>query len=843
MPVMAYVRSAGSSGIPQIIGLLNGCDLRADFTWKHLLAKLLGVTMAVSSGLAVGPEGPMIFIGAAAGFAISKLPQQPWVWRIVGRPPATVGTDVYLRDYVSIGAGCGIAAAFRAPIAGTLFIVEEAASHFDRVTIAKIFFGGLAALQVIIINNGAGSILEYAVTTGPGCSELPGWSVGVFIIIGIACGLAGALFNHINAHVTVYRTRKMNPTMPLRRLMDLMILCIVTGSVWVLLPAIFGSTEVNTQKFFERSDGCVKPAWKLQIIQGSQVYTRDKADVTTRTNQNSNKAASPSWLGDGSDGGFLQKGADRVEVFQRRLSSVSASEGKESFEAYIPRPCFYGVQFNPELCKEAWGLADKNSWYAQSCTTKLVADTEIASRADKTSYCCAFDSISELQAGNFMLPANATCPLHLGESMPSLQKKREDSLLTEDSGRQTYNPMAAMTLIPFKETCQNLFSRGVPYAVPLDVMLVFFVVWFLAAALTAGSAIPSGLLMPQMLCGALVGRIISVLLIDFQAGAGLFSSTSSESSIWSPAYQPFFHYSGGPLTGDAPFASHGFFDPGVGAVVGAAAFLGGSGRITLFTTVMMVEITGDPLMIFPVGVATIVSVIVGNYFNHGLYHTLIDVQSQPFLSDSWPEDEIPSALRVADVMPRNKVISIPISGGRDAIKEAIDGNNFAGFPVVDHNNVYMGIADRAMLEELLKEEGEISVRDATDLHEVTCRPGYPLRCAYQLFKQLELKQLVVVDDSHVPQSVMTRFAFLPWRIQWRLGHERMNLLRKRSQRGTLQEVEQALDEVSPTGTRAGRVGSAQLSGESSSRSSQDSGLSMQAPGERSPTDSPQKSRI
>ena len=109
------------------------------FDLRHGLVKWFGVCLAVASGLAVGPEGPMIFIGASIGFLCSRLPQNPRVWRFLGTPPATVGDDVYTRDYTSIGAACGIAAAFRAPIAGP----PEVESSIAAITHEKLFVAPL----------------------------------------------------------------------------------------------------------------------------------------------------------------------------------------------------------------------------------------------------------------------------------------------------------------------------------------------------------------------------------------------------------------------------------------------------------------------------------------------------------------------------------------------------------------------------------------------------------------------------------------------------------------------------------------------------------------------------
>lgn len=66
------------------------------------------------------------------------------------------------------------------------------------------------------------------------------------------------------------------------------------------------------------------------------------------------------------------------------------------------------------------------------------------------------------------------------------------------------------------------------------------------------------------------------------------------------------------------------------AVVGMAAFLSGSSRITMMLATVIVELTDDASLIAPVGCATIIATIVGNFFNHGLYHGLIPVMNLPY---------------------------------------------------------------------------------------------------------------------------------------------------------------------------------------------------------------------
>ena len=126
-------------------------------------------------------------------------------------------------------------------------------------------------------------------------------------------------------------------------------------------------------------------------------------------------------------------------------------------------------------------------------------------------------------------------------------------------------------------------------------------------------------------------------------------------------------------------------DPGMYAVVGMAAFLGGSGRITMMLATVVIELTDDASLIGPVGVASIISMVVGNLFNHGLYHGLIPVQNLPFLNTE-PSD-VMWLVSVVDVMNR-KVIALSKSVKPQFIHELVakceSGEiTHNAFPIVD----------------------------------------------------------------------------------------------------------------------------------------------------------------
>ena len=88
--------------------------------------QILGSILGVSAGFVVGKEGPMVHTGACIASLLgqggSRKYHLTWTWLRYFK------NDLQRRDLITCGAAAGVAAAFRAPVGGVLFALEEAAS-------------------------------------------------------------------------------------------------------------------------------------------------------------------------------------------------------------------------------------------------------------------------------------------------------------------------------------------------------------------------------------------------------------------------------------------------------------------------------------------------------------------------------------------------------------------------------------------------------------------------------------------------------------------------------------------------------------------------------------------
>lgn len=144
--------------------------------WRVVLAKFTGGTLSIFGGLSLGREGPSIQLGAMVAKSYSRLRNYDKT------------TEIGL---LSCGAGAGLAAAFNAPLAGIMFVLEEIHHTFDRTMLVAGLIATVCADFVSKIFFGQSAIFSFTTST------LALRYYWLLALLGILLGLAGAGYNFV----------------------------------------------------------------------------------------------------------------------------------------------------------------------------------------------------------------------------------------------------------------------------------------------------------------------------------------------------------------------------------------------------------------------------------------------------------------------------------------------------------------------------------------------------------------------------------------------------------------------------------------------------------------------
>ncbi|CAH8662103.1 unnamed protein product [Heterobilharzia americana] len=171
--------------------------------------------LAVSGGLAVGKEGPMIHIGSviAAGLSQGRLR----FCKVSLGCLRIFRNDQEKRDFVSAGAAAGVAAAFGAPVGGLLFSLEEGASFVYQRLTWTILFTSMVSMFTLALFKTLTRTHEFKFTPGglvsfgtlESLNDYNAYEILMFLVMGLIGGLSGALFVKANSVLTRYRQKNM----------------------------------------------------------------------------------------------------------------------------------------------------------------------------------------------------------------------------------------------------------------------------------------------------------------------------------------------------------------------------------------------------------------------------------------------------------------------------------------------------------------------------------------------------------------------------------------------------------------------------------------------------------
>ncbi len=225
---------AKQSGIPEIKTVLGGFVIRRFLGTWTLIIKSIGLTLAVSSGMWLGKEGPFVHLACCCA-------------NIIMKPFESLSqNEARKREVLSAAAASGISVAFGAPIGGVLFSLEQLSYYFPDKTMWQSFVCAMVAAVTLQALNPfhTGKIVLYQVTYTTGWH---GFELVPFILLGIIGGIYGGLFIKLNMFMA--RLRK-SQSYPLHNRPVLEVLVVSALTAVVNYPNLFMRAQMSELVYY-----------------------------------------------------------------------------------------------------------------------------------------------------------------------------------------------------------------------------------------------------------------------------------------------------------------------------------------------------------------------------------------------------------------------------------------------------------------------------------------------------------------------------------------------------------------------------------------------------------------
>ena len=217
--VWKFAPEAKGSGIPYVKAVLSHSGKKIRI--RSIFVKFFAGVAGIGSGLSLGREGPSVQLGAGAG-------------EFVGKCFKTKGT--HKDKLIAAGAGSAIAATFNAPIAGTLFVLEELINNFSSKLLFPVLIATVSAdtLSRNIIGNKPCFII-------PQCSivEINSSMICACIFLGITAAIIGVLFAK-----TIFFSNDLFKEITLPNYAKPAFAGLAVGIVGIFVPLILGSGNI-----------------------------------------------------------------------------------------------------------------------------------------------------------------------------------------------------------------------------------------------------------------------------------------------------------------------------------------------------------------------------------------------------------------------------------------------------------------------------------------------------------------------------------------------------------------------------------------------------------------------
>lgn len=182
--VKYIVKDEISEGVTRVLYAMSRRDSR--IARHNCWSSIVGGATTIGFGGSVGPEAPIVLTGAAIGSNVGKLAKLNYK---------------ELTLMLCCGAGAAVAAIFKAPITGVVFVLEILMLDITAASVFPLILASVTATTIALVFRGFDPIMAITLSAEDVflIKQIP-----LYILLGVCCGLMSYYFTSINSIVGTY---------------------------------------------------------------------------------------------------------------------------------------------------------------------------------------------------------------------------------------------------------------------------------------------------------------------------------------------------------------------------------------------------------------------------------------------------------------------------------------------------------------------------------------------------------------------------------------------------------------------------------------------------------------
>lgn len=148
----------------------------------NMYSSIVGGATTIGFGGSVGPEAPIVLTGAAIGSNVGQF------MRLNYRQ---------ITMLLGCGAAAALAAIFKAPITGVIFVLEILMLDVTMTAVIPLVISSVTATTLVFFLKGFDPVLQVSGVDTFALSNIP-----MYVILGLSCGLVSFYFSYVNSRIS-----------------------------------------------------------------------------------------------------------------------------------------------------------------------------------------------------------------------------------------------------------------------------------------------------------------------------------------------------------------------------------------------------------------------------------------------------------------------------------------------------------------------------------------------------------------------------------------------------------------------------------------------------------------